>query len=73
MIEFTDINNIRPAPYNPRKIEKEQIEELKKSFNDIGFILPVLVNSKNNVIIAGHQRTKTAKIMRNKANTCYVC
>lgn len=62
MIEYADIDTIKPAPYNPRRIEEQQIEQLKSSFNDIGFILPVLVNRKNNVIIAGHQRTKTAKL-----------
>ncbi len=62
MIKYVDIDKIRPAEYNPRKIEDKQIEELKKSINDIGFILPILVNSKNNIIIAGHQRTKTAKL-----------
>lgn len=29
----------------------------------IGFTVPILVNSKNNVIIAGHQRTKAATVM----------
>ena len=29
----------------------------------IGFTVPILVNSKNNVIIAGHQRTKAATAM----------
>lgn len=62
MIEYVDIDTIKPAEYNPRKIENEQIEELKKSIAEIGFILPILVNSKNNVIIAGHQRTRTAKL-----------
>ena len=43
MIKYVDIDKIRPAEYNPRKIEDKQIEELKKSINDIGFILPILV------------------------------
>lgn len=62
MIKYVDIDTIKPAEYNPRKIDDKQINELKKSIKDIGFILPILVNSKNNVIIAGHQRTKTAKL-----------
>ena len=62
MVKYVDIETIKPASYNPRRIEEEQIKQLKKSFNELGFILPVLVNSKNNIIIAGHQRTKTAKL-----------
>lgn len=62
MIEYVNIEKIVPAKYNPRKISDEQILELKKSITELGFIIPVLVNKKNNVIIAGHQRTKTAKL-----------
>ena len=61
MIEYLDVNQIKPAPYNPRRISDGQIEELKRSIKEIGFIIPVLVNKKNNVIVAGHQRTKASK------------
>ena len=62
MISYVDIEKIKPAKYNPRIISDKQIEELKKSITELGFVIPILVNSKNNVIIAGHQRTKTAKL-----------
>lgn len=61
MIEIIDINEIRPAPYNPRKINFEEFETLKQSLHQVGFVIPVLVNRANNVIIAGHQRTKAAR------------
>lgn len=61
MIEYIDIANITPAEYNPREISDEQFEELKGSIGSLGMISPILVNSKNNVIIAGHQRTKACK------------
>lgn len=57
------IDNIKPAPYNPRKINNEQFEELKKSINEVGFIIPIIVNKGNNIIIAGHQRTRAAKAL----------
>ena len=60
-IETVDIDEIRPAPYNPRKINAEQFENLKKSLQQVGFVIPVLVNRANGVIIAGHQRTKAAR------------
>ena len=60
-IEIIGINEIRPAPYNPRKIEQEQFESLKASLREVGFCIPVLVNRANGIIIAGHQRTKAAK------------
>jgi ParB family chromosome partitioning protein len=60
-IEIVDIAEIRPADYNPRKINAEQFENLKQSLLQVGFVIPVLVNRANGVIIAGHQRTKAAK------------
>lgn len=61
IIQYIEINKIKPAEYNPRKINKEQFEELKKSIDKLGFIMPVIVNKKDNTIIAGHQRTRAAK------------
>lgn len=73
MIEFVDISQIKPATYNPRRIEEDRIKELADSIRSIGFVLPVIVNSENNVIIAGHQRTKTAqRIGLEKIPVCYV-
>lgn len=60
MIKLVNIRNVQPAAYNPRRISNEQFEKLKESLSTIGFTVPILVNSKNNVIIAGHQRTKAA-------------
>ena len=63
MIELVSIEDIKPADYNPRRISDEQIEQLKGSISKIGFVIPVLVNKKNNVIVAGHQRTKTSRLL----------
>ena len=60
MIKTVRISDIRPAPYNPRRISEAQFKKLQESLRVIGFTVPILVNSKNNVIIAGHQRTKAA-------------
>lgn len=61
MISKIGIDLIKPAPYNPRKISEKQIEILKQSVIELGMILPILVNKKNNTIIAGHQRTKACR------------
>ena len=61
MVEIIKIDSVSPAVYNPRKITEAQIENLKMSLQTLGFAVPILVNSKNNVIIAGHQRTKAAR------------
>ena len=60
-IDYVSVDSIKGADYNPRKIADDKIDELAKSIKDLGFILPILVNKSNNIIIAGHQRTKTAR------------
>lgn len=63
MVSYVDIEAIKPAACNPRKITKEQQQELCKSIRRFGLIVPILVNRKDNVIIAGHQRTKAARLV----------
>ena len=55
------IKDLFPAKYNPRKIDKEKFEKLKESINKFGLVKPVIINGKNNVLTAGHQRVKAAK------------
>lgn len=57
-METIKLCDIKPADYNPRKITEEGFENLKASLKELGVIKPVLVNAENNVLIAGHQRTK---------------
>lgn len=60
-METIQLDTIRPAEYNPRHISDSSFEKLKASLKTLGVIKPVLVNRKNNVIIAGHQRTRAMK------------
>lgn len=64
------VDKIKPADYNPRKISDEQFECLKNSILEIGFVIPILINSANNIIIAGHQRTKAAKALNFEKVPC---
>lgn len=60
-LKLVDIDRIKGAEYNPRKIDESKLGTLEKSIKELGFIIPIIVNKENNTIIAGHQRTKTAK------------
>jgi ParB family chromosome partitioning protein len=60
MIEFIPdfpISNLSPADYNPRRIDDESFQILRKSLKTFGVIKPVLLNG-NGTLIAGHQRVK---------------
>lgn len=61
MVEWVKLDKITPAPYNPRRIKPEQFENLQESIRKIGFVVPILINRRTNIIIAGHQRSKSAK------------
>ncbi len=70
MVEYIKIDSITPAYYNPRKISDRQIEKLKESIKSIGFVIPILVNKSNNTIIAGHQRTRSARACGGETVPC---
>lgn len=60
-IEQVDIDSLKPASYNPRSIDKEEMESLKRSLKQFGFVDPAIVRKKDKMIIGGHQRVAAAK------------
>lgn len=72
-MDYVSIADIKPAAYNPRKISQSAYEELQSSLKTLGFILPIIVNSDNMTIVAGHQRTKAAiAIGLKEAPACFI-
>ncbi len=55
LINRKDVKN---APYNPRKIKKENKERLKDRIKDIGYLSPIVWNKRSGNIVSGHQRIK---------------
>lgn len=53
-----NINEIKPNPNNPRKINKEDFDKLRKSINEDPSLLQAkpLILDENNVILGGNQR-----------------
>lgn len=52
-IERESIHN---AEYNPRKITESAQKKLRKKIKEDGIVMPIVVNSRTNNIVAGHQR-----------------
>jgi ParB-like chromosome segregation protein Spo0J len=44
------------AEYNPRSISTEELEKLKTSIREFGFIQPVVARKEDGLVIGGHQR-----------------
>jgi len=50
------------AKYNPRKIDESDMESLRHSIREWGFVEPVVVNKTSGMVVGGHQRIEAAKL-----------
>lgn len=60
-IKKIPINQINPAPYNPRidlKPGHPVYEQLKKSIKELGYVVLLVWNMRTKTLISGHQRLK---------------
>lgn len=60
VIEYVDIDSIKPYQKNARLNDGDAVEKVAASIKEFGFQQPILVD-ENNVIITGHTRLKAAK------------
>lgn len=72
-IEKVDLNELISPDFNPRQITKAELEKLKNSINEFGYIEPIIVNRQNNHIIGGNQRARALKELgETKIDVIYV-
>lgn len=58
------VNELNPAPYNPRKRPPKAVKDLTESIKRFGMVDPILVNSapnRRNIVIGGHFRLEVIK------------
>ena len=63
-IVYVQISKLRPSEYNPRKISKESLEQLKESIKRFQMVDPIIANAapnRKNIVIGGHMRLRGAK------------
>jgi len=60
-IKRIPINQLKPAPYNPRKISRHELEKLKKSIETYGYVQPLIWNKRTGHVVGGNQRLKVLK------------
>ena len=68
-IEIIKIEELKHFKENPRKISKEELENLKKSIQKFGMVDPLIIDG-NNIVIGGNQRLVAAKEMSLKDIPC---
>jgi len=54
------IKDLKPAPYNPRRIDEKALDGLKGSIRRFGLVQEIVVNRRSMTIVGGHQRVKAA-------------
>lgn len=63
-IVYVSIQDLKPSEYNPRKISKESLEQLKESIRRFQMVDPIIINAapnRKNIVIGGHMRLRGAK------------
>ena len=68
MVEVA-LSSLKPYERNAKLHPAEQVERLKESIREFGFISPCLIDSENN-IIAGHGRVEAAKSLGLESVPC---
>lgn len=60
-IKKIKIEELVAAYYNPRKISDKELEKLKNSIKEFGYVEPVIFNEKTKTVVGGHQRISALK------------
>lgn len=55
------LEEINPAPYNPRKITKDELSALENSMEEFGNISGITYNGRTKNLVTGHQRMDILK------------
>jgi len=62
-VTHVPIAHLRAASHNPRHMLASELEKLKRSITEFGFVEPVVVRKEDNTVIGGHQRLEAAKAL----------
>lgn len=57
------LDDLKGASYNPRQISSEDLKKLARSLAKYGDLSGVVFNKKTGVLISGHQRLKSMRLM----------
>ena len=60
-IKKMKLKDLVSPDWNPRTISNEELRKLRKSIEEFGYSDPLIINKRNNHIVAGNQRFKILK------------
>lgn len=58
------IEQLQPAPYNPRKISDKALDGLTSSIDRFGLVQPIIWNRRTKRVVGGHQRLKVLQAQK---------
>ncbi len=64
--ETVNIKTLKPASYNPRRIDPAAMAGLEKSIDRFGLVQDIVVNRRTMHVVGGHQRLKVIKAKKVK-------
>jgi hypothetical protein len=67
-----DVATLKPAPYNPRRIDPAAMTALTKSLERFGDVQPIVWNKRSGLVVAGHQRLKILRAKKVRQTTVVV-
>lgn len=60
--ETININDLRPAEYNPRIMPEEEQDKLENNLKTFGLVDPIIIDlTDDNTVVGGHQRLEALK------------
>jgi len=59
-IEHVPPATLKPAPYNPRKMEDAERKRLERGIKEFGLVDPIIARRSDGLVIGGHQRLASA-------------
>ena len=63
VIEQMSLEELAPAPYNPRSISPDALAGLRASVERFGLVEPIVWNSRTCNVVGGHQRLKVLQAL----------
>ncbi len=60
-IKHVPVGDLRPDPFNPRRISDAELESLARSIKTFGLIDPIIARREDKTVIGGHQRLVAAR------------
>ena len=60
-IEHISIGDLRPNPFNPRRISDAELEALTRSLREFGLVDPIIARREDRAVVGGHQRLRAAR------------